>query len=211
MSLSKKEKVMLRIRIGLLIAGLMMICIFSSSAFADGITVLSINPASSTVAAGGSLTLDVNISGVTDLYSFQFDLAFTPGILSASPIVEGNFLSDSDTTFFIPGTIDNSLGLITFTANSLLGPGPGVDGNGALAILTLLGLAPGTSSIDFSNVELLDSGLNPIDVGLQSGSVTVTPNVTPVPEPSAVLLLIAGLSFLGFQCYSRNRKPERNS
>src|ERR1700730_9467721 len=102
---------MLRFRMAF-IAGFILVCVFPRPSFADGLPVLSIDPVSSTVTANANLTLDVNISDVTNLYGFQFDLAFSPGTLSASSIAEGNFLSDSGTTFFISGTIDNSLGLI---------------------------------------------------------------------------------------------------
>jgi hypothetical protein len=67
-----------------------------------------------------------------------------------------------------------------------------------LAILTLTGLAPGTSAIDLSNVFLLDSNLNSIDASLQSGSVTVSSPTTPVPEPNTLVLLMSGVGVFIF-------------
>ena len=96
-----------RLRVGLVIAGVVLAPIFSLPALADGVPTLSINPASSTVSAGNNVTLDVNISNITDLYAFQFDLSFDPGTVSAASIAEGAFLAGGGTTAFIPGTIDN--------------------------------------------------------------------------------------------------------
>jgi len=182
------------LRVGFVIAGVVLASIFSLSALADGVPTLSISPASSTVGAGSNVVLDVNIANVTDLFAFQFDLSFAPGTVSAASIVEGAFLAGGGTTAFIPGTIDNVGGTIAATADTLIGPGPGVNGSGTLAVLTLTGLAPGTSSIDFSSVFLLDSNLTGINSSLQSGSVTVTS--TAVPEPNTLVLLIAGMSLL---------------
>jgi hypothetical protein len=48
--------------------------------------------------------VDVNISGVTDLYDFQFDLSFNPAVIQATSVLEGKFLlSGGGTTFFLPG------------------------------------------------------------------------------------------------------------
>ncbi|HEV2987280.1 MAG TPA: cohesin domain-containing protein [Candidatus Angelobacter sp.] len=183
-----------RVRIALIVAGLFLASVLSLPSFADGVPILSIAPSSSNVGAGSNVVLDVNIANVTDLFAFQFDLSFAPGTVSAASIGEGAFLAGGGTTAFIPGTIDNVGGTIAATADTLIGPGPGVNGSGTLAILTLTGMTAGTSSIDFSNVFLLDSNLNPIIASLQSGSVAVTS--TGVPEPGTLVLLIAGMSLL---------------
>jgi len=184
---------MVRLRVATVIAGLLLATVFSAAGFADSIPVLSIGPASSTVSIGSNVTIDVNISNVTDLYGFQFDLSFAPGTLSAISVTEGTFLSLGGPTFFLDGSIDNTTGIISFAADSLLGPGPGVNGNGTLAILTLTGLTEGLSSIELSNVILLDSNLNPIEASLLNGSVTVAPGTVATPEPSTLALLFSAL------------------
>jgi hypothetical protein len=189
----KREKNMRRLRVAATVAGVLLASVFALPSFADSKPIVSIDPASSSVVSGSNVMLDINISNVTDLYAFQFDIDFVSSTLSAVSIVEGSFLPGRGATFFIPGTIDNVGGTVASTADTLLGPGPGVDSSGTLAILTLTGLAPGTSAIDPSNLFLLDSNLNPIDASLQSGSVTVTSPTTAVPEPNTLVLLMAGV------------------
>jgi len=58
------------LRVGFVIAGVVLASIFSLSALADGVPTLSISPASSTVGAG-NVVLDVNIANVTDLLPFN--------------------------------------------------------------------------------------------------------------------------------------------
>src|SRR5581483_12066398 len=55
------------------------------------IPIVSVLPSSTIVGTGGSVTVDIDVSDVTDLYAFQFDIGFTAGILSATFLSEGGF------------------------------------------------------------------------------------------------------------------------
>jgi len=174
-------------------AAVVLLFVFSGRAFADGSAVVSVQPTSSTISSGGTATVDVEISGVSDLYAFQFDVLFGAANVSATSEIEGSLLSSGGTTFFIPGTIDNVGGSVTATADTLIGSVSGVDCSGTLAVLTFTGLTPGTTSIDLANVFLLDSSFNSIDFTTQDASVTVKSSVITTPEPSGLLLLGIGL------------------
>jgi general secretion pathway protein D len=189
-----------------IVVGLFAALVFAVPGFADSLPVLSVTPASSSIDAGSDVPLDIDISGVTDLYGFQFDLNFDPGTLSAASITEGSFLSAGGSTFFLAGTIDNNTGTIAFTANSLLGPGPGAAGSGTLAIVTLTGIAEGSGSVDLSDVILLDSNLNLLDASLLGASVTVTPKTVTTPEPGSLLLFAVALGILALWKTNNDRR-----
>ena len=129
-------------------------------------------------------TLPVNIADVSDLYAFQFDLAFDPTILQLLSISEGTFLPAAGSTIFIPGTIDNIGGNATSNADTLVGDIPGATGSGDLVDFTFLAINLGSSSVSLSNGILLDSSFNEIPF------TTVDGTVNSVPEPP-------GLSWIG--------------
>ena len=159
----------------------------SSPAFSDAI--LSVQPSVTTANPGDVFSINIDVSGVTDLYAFQFDLTFDPSILSGLDTSEGSFLPQGGSTIFIPGAIDNVVGTVTFTADTLAGLGPGASGDGTLASLLFQSLSSGSSPIDLSNVILLDSSGGDISASLINGSVTV-------PEPGILLLLATSLGAL---------------
>jgi general secretion pathway protein D len=144
----------------------------------------------------------VNVTGITDLYAFQFDISFNPAVLSANTVTDGATFS-SIGVFFSPGFIDNVGGTISFIGDSLSGPGPGISTDGTLATITFDTIGNGTSAIDLANVVLLDSGLNNIAASVSGASVTVGS----VPEPATFMLLVWGAAtVLGL----RRRFPARN-
>lgn len=166
-------------------------------------TTISIEPASSAFSVGDTVSLNINITDVTDLYSFQFDIGFSPSILSATSITEGPFLPSGGSTFFLPGTIDNVAGLISFNAGTLIGTIAGVNGGGVLAQVNFSAIGAGTSSVNLSGVTLLDSSLQDISADLVAGSVQVQGGA--VPEPGIGSLLFAGLLSLFGSAMIRSR------
>ena len=132
------------------------------------------------VTAGSTFAVDVNIANVTDLFAFQFDVGFNQNNLMATSVVEGSFLPNGGSTFFIPGTIDNTNGVIALIADSLTGPVQGVSGSGTLAIFDFTAVGTGLTDLTVSNVILLDSSGNPISL------------VSNTPEPSTVILFALG-------------------
>jgi len=106
-----------------------------------------------------SETFDINltISDVVDLYSWQAGLVFNPNVLEALSFREGPFLRQGGTTIFVNGTIDNTAGIITYYACSLTGKIIGVTGNGTLAAITFKVKHYGNSTLQLMDVILLDS------------------------------------------------------
>ena len=163
---------------------------------------VSIGPTLATAGVGSFVDITVDITAVTDLYAYQFDLDFDPLILSALSIDEGPFLQSGGTTFFLPGMIDNALGSITFTANSLIGAVPGANGDGTLVVARFFALGLGSSQINLSGMALIDSTLTDISFTSVGGTVVVS---SVVPEPGGMLLV--GVGLLALIGASRRRWP----
>ncbi len=172
------------------IVGLVLGASLTASA-AFGIPVVAVQPSPVNVTAGEVFSLDVAISGVTDLYAFQFDLGFDPTKLQSLSVMEGPFLGGGGVTFFIPGTADNTLGSVEATFDSLIGAINGVDGGGVLASFSFRALAAGQSTVTPGNITLLDSFFFDIPSTPQAGMVAAGGEV---PEPSALS------AFAGFLC-----------
>ncbi len=155
--------------------------------------VLSITATPNPAVQGSNVSLDVLISGINDLYGYQFSLSFDPKILQASSVSEGSFLSSGGgNTFADGGTIDNSLGTVSFIFNSLVGAVPGVSGSGNLARINFNVTGAGSSALNFSDALFLNSSLTDLPVQIQNGSL----QALPVPEPASYLMLMAGLTGL---------------
>ena len=179
--------------------------VLGSVVTAQAAPVLRVTPALSSVTVGSAFTLDIRIFGVLDLFGWQMDLGFSPsGLVSASPATEGSFLGAGQT--FSGGTVDNSAGMIT-TMFSALSGGTGVSGDGILASISFAALNAGTATFSLSNVELIDSNLDPIFFSFPgdaySATVEVGVGVGVVPEPSTLALL--GLGLAGLSVMSRRR------
>jgi len=163
---------------------------------------ITIDPTTQTTSTGTVVTVDVDITNVTNLYGYQFDLTFNPSILQAVSSTEGTFLPSGGATFFIPGTNDNVGGTVSATADTLLTAVNGVSGTDELAVFTFDAIGTGTSTLGIQNETLLDSNLNVIADTTTGGTVTVTsgtataPEIDPASALSALTLLLGGVMVL---------------
>ena len=163
-------------------------------AASEAAPIISPGTATPTVSAGDPLVIDVTITGVSDLYAFQFDLGFDPALLSfTGTSTEGPFLPSGGATLFLAGTGDNLVGAVTSTADTLQTAIAGVSGSGVLASFDFTALGGGVSPLTVTHVFLLDSNLNPIDSTTVAGAVLVQAATT-VPEPATMVLLGIGLA-----------------
>ena len=177
-----------------LIAGLLGSLLLAGSAFAQGTTLVRIDPAATSIALNQTVSVSIKIDNVSNLFGAEVHLAFNPNVLEvidADPGQAGVQITNGG--MLVPdavgqNTADNALGTIDF-AISQIGR-PGVNGNGTLAIISFRGKAPGTSPITFRGIQAAPTGVNlsdasgtPIASTTQSGSVTVSggPTLTPTP------------------------------
>jgi hypothetical protein len=162
---------------------------------AEGSVIVSINPSTQNVVTGNTTSVTVNISGVTDLFSYQFDFFFTPLIVSATSITEGPFLASSgNSTDFFPGSIDNTAGNILSSFGTSFGAGPGVDGSGILAFINFTAGNVGTATLSLDNIILDDSQGNTINFNQPVTSNIVVTSAGGVPEPATAALVASSIS-----------------
>jgi hypothetical protein len=147
--------------------------IFFVTAAAAMTAAVPVQPSSVTTAPGQLITVDVQVGTVSGLYAGQFDLSFDPSIVTAVAVIQGDFLSTGSSTFFIPGTIDNTAGTITFNADTRETAIAGVSGSGRLAQVQFQAVALGRSPLALANVYLLDSQGDLIDAAPGDGTITV--------------------------------------
>lgn len=119
--------------------------------------------------AEGTLTVDVIIENVSDLYGAQFHLIYDPAVLSVQDlnanqngiqIASGTLLS-TDNSFVVANKVDEAQGKITF-AVTLLNPAPPVNGTGPLARVTFNTLQGGGSTLILEDAKLVGADLQTI-------------------------------------------------
>jgi hypothetical protein len=123
------------------------------------------------------IDFNVTISGVNNVYGFQFDLSYDPSIFDSPNVTNGTFLNRNgqDEDYCIsantstPGFIDNF-------ACSRTGPGS-VSGSGVLAKVRLnlkkLATLPSTGDFILSGVKISDINSQPLDNSSENGNATV--------------------------------------
>jgi parallel beta-helix repeat protein len=141
-------------------------------------TSLYISPANSTVGVSNTVTVDVMVGDIENLYGAQVALTFDPTLVevvdadSSAPgtqIEKGSFPVPD---YVIVNLADNSAGTIDY-AVSLQGAKPGVNGSGVLARITFHGLSDGVSYVAFTGSILSDPQSVAIDHSTQDGQVEV--------------------------------------
>ena len=98
-----------------------------------------------------TFNIDIQVGHVTNLAGWQFDIAFDPAALEAVEVSEGDFLkTDSGTTFFQRGRIDNAAGKIIGLIAGRISEG-GVSGSGSVLQVRFKAKAEGETELALSN------------------------------------------------------------
>ncbi|MCJ7816910.1 MAG: cohesin domain-containing protein, partial [Candidatus Aenigmarchaeota archaeon] len=129
---------------------------------------ISVNPQQAAVNSGSSVTFQIQISSVSNLYGFQFDLNYNQALLEFSQATVGDLLKKNDVSPFCldPKVTQGTENRITI-ACTRMGPVGGVDGSGVLESVTFKALGSGTAQPKLSNVKLSDSNVREIKVQIQ--------------------------------------------
>jgi uncharacterized repeat protein (TIGR02543 family) len=129
--------------------------------YADS-TTLAINPPDSYVTINKTVNVDVNVSNVINLTSWQFTAYFLNSILNCTNVVEGPFLKTGGSTFFnktITNNFNSTHGKV-LAYSTLLGL-TDVDGSGVLATITFSAIGVGDSTIHLTDTKLGDEQIPP--------------------------------------------------
>jgi hypothetical protein len=139
------------------------------------------DPPASTVDPGAVFVLNVVVDNVTDLGGYQFTVSFNPAVLHVQSVTLGSFLGSTGRTAAPLGpTIDNTAGSFTFGGFSF-GTAAGPNGTGTVAQITLQAMAPGSSALTFSNVQLTNTQAQVL------GPLTTIPGSVTVAGPTATV------------------------
>ena len=170
--------------------------------------IVSTDGGSLAVTAGNAYTVNVLIGAnagpaddAVNLYAYQFSVSYDASVLSVqdavNPATEGSFFTTvyplPGQTFFLSG-FDDTVGGVSFIANTLVGPLAGVNGSGTLASITFVALVNATTSVS----AFFDAN---------NGDALITTDDTApvaVPEPATFLLVAGGCAFVA-RC--RARRP----
>lgn len=185
-----------------------LLALAASSIFASQVLatpIVRVSPSATTLAVGQAFQVNLIGEDFLDLYAYNFTLNFDPARIQAVSVEEGSLLASAGTTFFIPGVIDNFIGSISFTGNTLIGAITGANGNGTLAIMGFEAIAEGASPLSLADLLFLDSGLTDLVTTPQESRVTVIADSgSPIPEPATLSLVVMGIGTYFFLRRRRN-------
>lgn len=168
--------------------------------------VLTMAADSSEQAVGSQFNISLDISGISDLYAFNLTLGYDASKVRFMAVTEGDFLSNVNTTYFIPG-VDDRTGSVAFSAVALIGPISGAGGAGNLLNFVFAGSAPGAAHFSLSDILFIDSAFGDIGVGGASLEVLVLDDPAGVPEPAPLALLAIGTLALAARKNIVRRRP----
>jgi len=137
-----------------------------------------VDPASQNVGIGATFTVDIFVNPDTAIAGVQFNLSYNSSVVIANGVTEGNLLSQGGaSTYFTPGTINNTAGTITNVVGAIATRGASVSSPGIFATVSFMaGTAVGTSALDLSNVIVGNRQGQSVAITVTDGSVTVCPD-----------------------------------
>ena len=147
-----------------------------SSSTSSSIATISVSPKDimTQVEIGQTFTVNITITNASDLYVWQAGMIFNATILEALNFAEGQFLTEYGNTLWVNATINNTAGIIHYHASALAGDVSGVSGNGTLGIITFKVRTYSNSTLQLTEVILLNSTLSDMDKTLVHGTILAT-------------------------------------
>ena len=141
----------------------------------DSITTVGVDPAAKLVDKAEQFTLDVLVTPAGAIAGAQCDINFDSSLLTVDSVAEGNLLTQGGaTSYFNPGTVDNTAGTIRGIAGAITTPGATVSGQGVFATITFTaGATDGATDAVLSSVIVADINGARADISVTNGGVIV--------------------------------------
>lgn len=135
--------------------------------------VVSLNPSSTSVKVNDTFAISVMVSGVTDLFGYEFRISYANTYMTLLSITKGSFFPNVNMNVY-KNQINNTGGYVWY-AIALISPEAGKNGDGTLATLTFRAASPVSNSLlSFSILYLSNSTAQPIIYTSVGGGVTIT-------------------------------------
>ncbi|SES89849.1 PGF-pre-PGF domain-containing protein [Methanococcoides vulcani] len=136
-------------------------------------TVVSLSPDNQSVELGSEIVVDVYIEPDMPISGAQFDLYFDGSVLDVKSVSEGDLFSNTATTFFSEGTVDNTAGTIIYAYSVLFGKDE-VTSPGILATIVFKTTGSGQSNLQIANVVVSNSSGTAIPISIENAVVSIS-------------------------------------
>ena len=139
-------------------------------------TIIRLVPSEMRVPVGATFTVNVTVTNVTGMYTWQIDLFFDPTVLNCTNAwyAENHVFAGKEIVTVDP-VINKMEGSLLYGC-TLLGNEETFSGNGTLCQIQFIAVSPGRTALNFSgpvDTFLLDSNINDMPYAKVDGSVVV--------------------------------------
>jgi len=154
----------------------------------QGRAIIGVSPSELTLSDGTEV--EVRVEDVSELGAFEFEINYSPDVISIEGVELGDFLgSTGNTAMSVGPDIDNIGGKVKFGAFSF-GGNPAPSGSGVLAILRISPVRAAVTQLNFKDIQITDKSGNVLTVGSTKGAIVTgvsAGNKLIVPEDYVLL------------------------
>jgi len=151
--------------------------------------VVAVDPTQTTVKVGQTFPIDINITDVSGLVGFDFELSYNTSVISLIDVQLGPFLKSAGSAFLINLTTAGQIWLAASLYQSGTWTGASANGTGVLANATFQAIGAGTTTLDLFSSSPCNSNAIKLVTDPTDPQVATIPNVvvdglvTVLPEP----------------------------
>lgn len=117
---------------------------------------LYVDPTDTVKSVGETFSIDIKVTGVNDLYGWEFQLSYNGTLLHGASVTEGTFLNNygAKVSFFYVLRLNDTLGLVWVTC-TLIEDIEGTTGSGVLATIGFEVKTTGSCALDLYDTKLV--------------------------------------------------------